>query len=189
MTNLKSKPESAWVKPVADYGPIIIFFAAYKMWDLYTATAALILATGIALALSLAVNGRVPLMPIITAAVVGFFGGLTLIFNDATFIKMKPTIVQVLFAAILLGGLVFRKPLLKKVMGTAWPMEDTGWRILSRNFGLFFLVMAALNELVWRTQTEDFWVNFKVFGIIGITLLFSLSQIPIFNRYKIPDQQ
>ncbi len=123
MTNLKSKPESAWVKPVADYGPIIIFFAAYKMWDLYTATAALILATGIALALSLAVNGRVPLMPIITAAVVGFFGGLTLIFNDATFIKMKPTIVQVLFAAILLGGLVFRKPLLKQVMGTAWPID------------------------------------------------------------------
>ena len=110
----------AWVKPVSDYGPIVIFFVAYKGWDLYTATAAIIVATGLVLVMSLAINGRVPLMPVITALVVGTFGGLTLIFNDATFIKMKPTIVQALFAAILFGGLLFGKPLLKKVMGSAW---------------------------------------------------------------------
>ncbi|MEC7488596.1 MAG: septation protein A [Pseudomonadota bacterium] len=189
MKNVNQKNEMAWVKPVSDYGPIVIFFVAYKGWDLYTATAAIIVATGLVLIMSLAINGRVPLMPVITALVVGTFGGLTLIFNDATFIKMKPTIVQALFAAILFGGLLFGKPLLKKVMGSAWQMKEAGWRILTRNFGIFFLVMAGINEVVWRTQTEDFWVNFKVFGIIGLTLLFSVAQIPILTRHKIEESE
>lgn len=182
-------PEKAWVKPVSDYGPIVVFFAAYYLGDLYVATAALMVTTAVALALSLIVNRRIPMMPLITAGVVGVFGGLTLLLNDETFIKLKPTIVQVMIAAILLGGLPFGKALLKPVMGAAWSMDDTGWRKLTRNFGLFFLAMALANEIVWRTQTTEFWVNFKVFGIMGLTFAFSLTQIPILNRYQIPEEK
>lgn len=181
-------PEKAGVKPFSDYGPIVVFFAAYYVADLYTATAALMATTAVALVLSYAVNGRIPLMPLITAGVVGVFGGLTLALNDETFIKLKPTIVQALIAAILLGGLLFGKALLKPVMGAAWPMDDAGWRKLTRNFGLFFLAMAAANEAVWRTQTTEVWVNFKVFGIMALTFVFMLTQIPILNRHQIPEE-
>ena len=139
-TSDQTKPESGWVKPATDYGPLVVFLVAYYRADLFIATAALMAATAIALVASLIINRRVPIMPVITAVVVGIFGGLTLIFNDDTFIKIKPTIVQTIFAAILLGGLLFGKPLLKPVMGSAWPMTDRGWRILTRNFGFFFLV-------------------------------------------------
>jgi intracellular septation protein len=181
-------PEKTWVKPFSDYGPIAVFFAAYMGWDLLVATAALMAATAVALVISLAVNKRVPLMPLITAGVVGVFGGLTLALNDDTFIKLKPTIVQTLIGGVLLGGLLFDKALLKPVMGSAWPMDDPGWRKLTRNFGLFFLVMAVANEIVWRTQTTDFWVTFKVFGIMGLTFAFSMTQIPILNRHSIEEE-
>ena len=177
----------AWVKPLSDYGPIVVFFGAYLGWDLLVATAALMATTAVALALSLIVNRRVPLMPLITAGVVGVFGGLTLALNDDTFIKLKPTIVQTLIAGVLLGGLLFDKTLLKPVMGTAWPMDDAGWRKLTRNFGFFFLAMAVANEIVWRTQTTDFWVTFKVFGIIALTFAFSMTQIPILNRHRVEE--
>lgn len=186
--NAGKPAEQAWVKPFSDYGPIVVFFAAYMVWDLLIATAALMGATAIALAISLAVNKRVPLMPLITAGVVGVFGGLTLALNDETFIKLKPTIVQTLIGVVLLGGLLFNKALLKPVMGSAWPMDDAGWRKLTRNFGLFFLAMAVANEIVWRTQTTDFWVTFKVFGIMGLTFAFSMTQIPILNRHRIEEE-
>ena len=177
----------AWVKPLSDYGPIVVFFGAYLGWNLLVATAALMATTAVALALSLIVNRRVPLMPLITAGVVGVFGGLTLALNDDTFIKLKPTIVQTLIAGVLLGGLLFDKTLLKPVMGTAWPMDDAGWRKLTRNFGFFFLAMAIANEIVWRTQTTDFWVTFKVFGIMALTFAFSMTQIPILNRHRVEE--
>lgn len=183
------KTESGWVKPATEYGPLAIFLAAYYLADLFVATAALMAATAVALTVSLIVNRRVPIMPVITAIIVGIFGALTLIFNDDTFIKIKPTIVQTLLAAILLGGLLFGKALLKPVMGSAWPMTDPGWRILTRNFGLFFIAMAVVNEIVWRTQTEEFWVNFKVFGSIALTLAFSVTQVPVLNRYKMDEPE
>jgi intracellular septation protein len=186
MTAESNRSEKAWVKPFSDYGPIAAFFAAYMIWDLLIATAALMGATAIALAVSLAVNKRVPLMPLITAAVVGVFGGLTLWLHDDTFIKLKPTIVQTLIGLVLLGGLLFGKSLLKPVMGSAWPMDDAGWRKLTRNFGLFFLAMAVANEIVWRTQTTDFWVTFKVFGLMALTFAFSL--IPILNGHRIEEE-
>ena len=127
-------------------------------------------------------------MPLITAAVVGIFGGLTLWLNDDTFIKLKPTIVQTLIGGVLLVGLLFGKSLLKPVMGSAWPMDDSGWRKLTRNFGLFFLAMAVANEIVWRTQTTDFWVTFKVFGIMALTFAFSMTQIPILNGHRIEEE-
>ena len=177
----------AWLKPAVDYGPIAVFFGVYLKWGLMTATGALIAATAVALAISLILARRVPLMPLITAIVVGIFGGLTLWLHDDTFIKMKPTIVQAVLAAILLGGLAFGKSLLKPVMGAAWNMDELGWRKLTLRFALFFLAMAVLNEIVWRTQSTDFWVNFKVFGLLGLTMLFSVAQMPLLQRHRLPD--
>ena len=179
------RPEPPWLKPAADYGPIAVFFLAYVLSDLLWATGALMAATAVALGMSLAVAQRVPLMPLITAGVVAVFGGLTLALQDETFIKMKPTIVQVLFAAILLGGLALGRPLLKPLMGAAWTMDEAGWRKLTFRFGLFFLAMAGLNEAVWRTQSTDVWVSFKVFGILGLTLVFALAQTPLMRRHHV----
>ncbi len=174
-----------WIKPVTDFGPLVAFFAAYMVYDLLAATAALMAATVAALVLAYVTERRIPLMPLITAGVVGVFGGLTLWLNDETFIKLKPTIVQTVIAAILLGGLAFGRPLLKPLMGTAWPMDDAGWSRLTLRFALFFLAMAALNEVVWRTQTTDFWVTFKVFGLTGLTFLFGMTQMPLLNRHRL----
>ena len=184
MTTTTSERNRA-VKPVTEYGPLVVFFGAYVLFDLITATAALMIATAAALALSYAVSRRVPLMPLITAGVVGVFGGLTLWLNDETFIKLKPTIVQGMIAAVLLGGLAFRRTFLKPVLGAAWQMNDEGWRRLTFRFGIFFVAMALLNEAVWRTQSTDFWVSFKVFGIMGLTFLFILTQLPLLNRHHI----
>ena len=187
-TNSQTRAAPAWLKPVTDYGPLAVFFGVYLKFGLMPATGALIAATMVALAISLIMVRRVPLVPLITAVVVGIFGGLTLWFDDDTFIKMKPTIVQAIFAAILLGGLIFGKPLLKPVMGGAWTMDEAGWRKLSLRFALFFLAMAALNEFVWRTQSTDFWVNFKVFGLLGLTMIFSLAQMPLLQKHRLPDR-
>jgi intracellular septation protein len=181
--------EPKWLSPTVDYGPLAVFFVAYFLGDLLTATAALMAATAVALVLSLAIRRKVPLLPVITAAVVGVFGGLTLWLEDETFIKMKPTIIQAVFAAVLLGGLVFRRPLLKPLLGAALPpMNDAGWRRLTFRYGAFFLGMAALNEAVWRTQSTDFWVTFKVFGIVVLTLLFGVAQVPLISRHKLPEE-
>ena len=180
---MTARAAPSWLKPVTEYGPLVVFFAAYVGTNLLWATAALMAATVVALTLSFAVARRVPLMPLVTAAVVGVFGGLTLWLQDETFIKMKPTVVQGLFAAILLGGLAAGRPLLKPLMGAAWPMDDEGWRRLTLRFGLFFAVMAGLNEAVWRTQSTDVWVAFKVFGILGLTFLFAVLQAPLMRRH------
>ncbi len=183
---MPAKPP-AWIKPTTDYGPLIVFFVAYVRYDLMGATAALMAATAVALALSLVVARRVPMMPVITAVIVGIFGGLTLWLNDETFIKLKPTIIQGLISVVLLGGLVFGKPLLRPVMGTAWPMDDVGWRRLTVRFGCFFAAMAVVNEIVWRTQSTDTWVAFKVFGLMGLTFIFGMFQIPLLNRHRIDE--
>ena len=181
--------EPKWLSPTVDYGPLIVFFVAYFLGGLLTATAALMAATAAALVLSLAVRRKVPLLPVITAAIVGVFGGLTLWLEDETFIKMKPTIIQALFAVVLLGGLAFNRPLLKPLLGAALPpMDDAGWRRLTFRYALFFVAMAILNEVIWRTQSTDFWVTFKVFGIVGLTLLFGLAQMPLISRHRLPEQ-
>jgi intracellular septation protein len=176
-----------WLKPTVDYGPLMVFLAGYFATDLFTATAALIAVTVLALVLALWIERRVAWMPLVTATVVGIFGGLTLWSGDEIFIKMKPTIAQLLFAAVLLGSLAIGRPVLKPLLGAAWPMDDLGVRRLSQRFAVFFLVMAALNEAVWRTQTTDVWVLFKVFGLLGLTLLFSVSQVPLMTRHRLPE--
>ncbi len=176
-----------WLKPTVDYGPLLVFLAFYLATDLLVATAALIAVTLLALVLALWIERRVPWMPVVTAAVVGVFGGLTLWSGDETFIKIKPTVAQLLFAAVLLGSLALGRPVLKPLLGAAWPMDDLGWRRLSLRFAIFFLVMAALNEAVWRTQSTDVWVLFKVFGLFGLTMLFSLAQVPLMARHRLPE--
>ncbi len=182
MSEIKSSP--GWLRSVVEFGPIAAFFVAYYLADLFIATAAIMVATALALTLSYAVERRLPMMPLITAGIVGVFGGLTLWLNDETFIKMKPTIIQAIFGSVLIGGLAANRLFLKSLMGSAWHMTDKGWRILTLRFSLFFFLSAALNEAIWRTQSTDFWVNFKVFGLMGLTFVFIMTQLPLLKRFS-----
>ena len=182
MPELKSP--SGWLRPSVEYGPIAIFFVAFNLADLFVATAAIMVATTLALALSYAVERRIPMMPLITAALVGIFGGLTLWLNDETFIKMKPTIIQAIFGSVLFVGLLANRLFLKSLMGSVWHMTDKGWKILTMRFSVFFYLSAILNEAIWRTQSTDFWVNFKVFGLTGLTIAFVVSQLPLLKRFS-----
>jgi intracellular septation protein len=181
--SVTSRQAPRWLQPAVDYGPLAIFFVTYYVAGLMAATAAIIGASLVALALAWTMQRRVPLIPLITAGVVAVFGGLTLWLQDETFIKMKPTIVQALFAAILLGGLAIGRPLLKPLLGKMMPpMSEAAWRRFTLRYALFFIAMALLNEAVWRTQSTDFWVSFKVFGLSGLTLVFILTQMPFIAR-------
>jgi intracellular septation protein len=183
LVSVTSRPAPRWLQPAVDYGPLAIFFASYLAGGLMAATAAIIAASLVALGLAWSLQRRVPLIPLITAGVVAVFGGLTLWLQDETFIKMKPTIVQLLFALILLGGLALGRPLLKPLLGKMMPpLSDSAWRRFTLRYALFFIAMAALNEVVWRTQSTDFWVTFKVFGLSGLTILFILTQMPFIAR-------
>ena len=145
----------------------------------------LIIATLLATGILYFLEKKIPKIPIIGAALVAVFGGLTLYFDDKIFFYMKPTIVNILFAGILfIGNFFLRKNLLKSLLETSIKLEDRGWEILNQRWTLFFIFLAILNEYVWRTQSEDFWVKFKVFGIIPITLIFTMFQINLINKYK-----
>jgi intracellular septation protein len=178
-----SSPAPRWLKPVTEYGPLAVFFVVYAVKGLLPATAALLVATAIGLVLSLVILRRLPWLPLITAALVGIFGGLTLWLQDETFIKMKPTIVNLLFALLLLGGLAINRLPLQAVLGKSLTISEIGWRRLTLRWGLFFIAMAGLNELVWRSQSTDVWVAFKVFGLIGLTVIFALAQTPLVRRH------
>jgi intracellular septation protein len=177
-----AKQSPSWLKPLADYGPLAAFLAGYSTGDLMTATIWLMIATGLATVALFIVERRVPWMPLMTAAIVGVFGGLTLWLNDETFIKLKPTIIQSIFSVTLLGGLLFGKSLLKPVFGGAWKLSPEAWRTLTLRYGLFFASMAVLNEIVWRTQSTDVWVTFKLGGLIGLSIIFTLTQMPLILR-------
>lgn len=176
-----------WLKPATDYGPLAVFLIAYALQGLMAATAALLAATLVALALALFYERRVPAMPLLTAGVVLVFGGLTLWLQDETFIKMKPTIVNGLFAAVLLGGLAFGKSLLGHVFDAAFRLDEAGWRKLTLRWGLFFIFLAAANEVIWRSFSTDFWVAFKVWGIMPITVAFTFAQMPLILRHSLED--
>jgi intracellular septation protein len=185
-----TKPETpksgGWIKHAVEYGPIVLFFISYKIWGLMPATAVLVAASVAAVAIGFIRARRLPWAPIITTAIVVLFGGLTLVFHDDRFIKMKPTAVYSLFAITLWAGLLLKKPLMERLMGAGIKMDHAGWRKLEARFALFCVGMAALNEIVWRTQTENFWVNFK-FGSIFFTFLFMVTQLPMIKRHLLPD--
>ena len=176
-----------------EYGPLAVFLAAYFVGNRYLddtgalllGTAAIMAATVVALSVAWFVQRRVPKVPLISGVLLMAFGGLTLWLQDPVFFKMKPTMVYMLFSAVLLGGLAMRRPLLKPLLGSAWQLDDAGWRKLTLRFGLFFMAMAGLNELVWRTQTTDFWVSYKVFGTMGLILVFTMTQVGLIHRHQI----
>jgi intracellular septation protein len=182
-----SERAPTWLKPFVDYSPLVAFFAVYLAAGLMPATAALMAVTVLAVVLSLAFERRLPIMPLITAGVVMVFGGLTLWLHDERFIKMKPTIVQALFSVVLFGGLLFGKPLLKPLLQSAWRLTDRGWYLITLRFAMFFAIMAVLNEIVWRSFSTDVWVNFKIFGILALTFIFTAFQVPTITRHQIPD--
>jgi intracellular septation protein len=175
----------SWIKTAVEIGPLIVFFGAYKFGGLMASTAAVMIATVIAAAISHFVLRKIPPMLWVTLVVVLVFGGLTLITGQGMFFYMKPTIVMALFAAVLLGGLAMGKPLLKPLMSSALELDEAGWRKLTLRFGLFFASVAILNEIIWRTQPEEIWIDFKAFGILGLNVLFILTQIPLIMRHQV----
>jgi intracellular septation protein len=171
------------LKLALDLGPLVLFFFANSRYGIFAATAVFMVAILIALAISYALTRHLPVMPMVSAVVVVVFGGLTLILQDELFIKLKPTIIYLLFAGTLLGGLALRKPLLGMVFDSVFHLTEEGWRKLTLRWALFFLLLAVLNEIVWRTQSTDFWVSFKVFGVLPLTLVFALLQYPLLQKY------
>ena len=145
------------------------------------------IATVIAVLFSYILEKKIPIMPTVGAGIVLIFGGLTIYFDNEVFIKMKPTIINLVFAVILYGGMLIKKPLLKILLGAALKLEEEGWRILTYRWIGFFIALAILNEIVWRTQSTDIWVNFKVFGILPITFIFTMTQFPLIKKYQIED--
>jgi len=184
-------PDSAGKKHVnpllrlaLEVGPLVVFFIANSRYDLFVATGLFMAATVVALTASYLLEKRIPVLPLVSGIFVIAFGALTLILNDELFIKLKPTIVNCLFAAILLGGLALGRPLLRPLLGQMLPMTDEGWKKLTLRWGLFFIVLAIINEVVWRNFSTDFWVSFKLFGIMPLTLVFSFAQMPLIRRYS-----
>src|SRR5215472_16039245 len=207
---MTEKPKlSPGLRLALDLGPLILFFIANMRPGLFapllapflppdllngphagifTATAVFIPAVLIALAIGYAKTRHLPVMPVVTAIVVVVFGGATLILQNEQFIKLKPTIVYVLFGSVLLGGLAFGKSLLGMVFDSVFNLTEEGWRKLTLRWALFFLALAVLNEVIWRTQSTDFWVNFKLFGFVPLTFLFAALQYPLLTRYAAPEK-
>lgn len=185
-TDDTKRPAAGWVGPVVEYGPLALFLGAYWLWGLIAATKVLVGATAIALALSWLKTRTIPKMPLVTAVIVLIFGGLTIWLDDDIFIKLKPTIVQALFAVLLLGGSWLGKQPLRYVLGHALKLTDIGWTLLTRRLGWFFVAAAIANEIVWRTQSTDVWVLFKFPGLVVVTFLFFLAQAPLLQRHAPP---
>jgi intracellular septation protein len=172
------------IKLAIDLGPLLVFFLAYAKAGIYWATGVLMIATVVALLASWKLLGRLSAVPVATAVLVVLFGGLTFWLDDPRFIKVKPTIINLLFAGILLAGLWMRRPLLKMLLGETLHLTEEGWQKLSARWAGFFLVVALLNEIVWRNFSEAAWVNFKVFAILPMTIVFAMAQVGLIKRYE-----
>ena len=178
------RPIDPILKLVLEMGPLACFFVASYRFNLHVATGVLMVGVVAALAASYWLTRRLPIMPVVTAIAVIVFGALTFYFDNPVFIKMKPTAVNCIFGAALLGGLAFGKPLLPIVLDSALHLDEAGWRKLTLRWGVFFFFLAGLNEVVWRTQSDVFWAGFKVFGTMPLTILFALSQVPLILRHE-----
>jgi len=202
---MNDKPQlNPMLKLALDLGPLLLFFfanakpALFEPWiaplipdavatgeraGIFVATAVFMAAIVAALIVSYALTRRLPMMPLVSAVIVVVFGGATLIFQNETFIKLKPTIIYLLFTITLFGGLIFKKPLLAMVFDQVFHLTDEGWHKLTIRWALFFLALAVLNEIVWRTQSTDTWVAFKVFGVMPLTFVFAMLQMPLLKKY------
>ena len=174
-----------FLKFLVEFGPLIVFFLGNAKYGIFFATGAFMVATIVSLVISRLLFKHIATMPLITGVFVMIFGGLTIWLQNETFIKLKPTIVNLMFASILFGGLYFGRLFLKLVMGEVFEMKDEGWHKLTIRWGVFFVMLAVLNEFVWRNFSTDMWVNFKVFGIMPLTLIFGISQIGLLQKYHI----
>jgi intracellular septation protein len=204
MTTQEKKPINPFLKLVLDLGPLVLFFVANsrpalfrplvapllpesvasdQQIGIFVATAVFMVAIVVALVVSYALTRHLPVMPVVTAIIVLVFGSLTLFLHDETFIKLKPTLIYVGFGAVLAGGLVFDKRFLAIVFDSVFHLTEEGWRKLTLRWALFFFALAVLNEIVWRTQSTDFWVSFKLFGFVPLTFLFAALQYPLLTRY------
>ncbi len=178
------------IKFVTDFGPLLVFFYYYysNNKDLKIAIPPLIIATLIALIIVWILEKKIPMIPLIGGILISLFGGLSIYFNNAVFLYLKPTIINILFGlALLLGKYFTNEPILKKILGKSINLADEGWKILNHRWMYFFFSLALLNELIWRTQSEEFWVNFKVWGILPITFIFTAFQIKLITKYKIDE--
>ncbi len=205
MSEVADKPKlNPVLKLALELGPLVIFFfvnakgeALIERFQLenlfpqpiFLATAVFMVAMLVSIAASWILSRHLAIMPLITGVVVLVMGGLTLWLQDDTFIKVKPTIVNVFFGAVLLIGLAFGRSLLAYVFDAAFALDEQGWRKLTMRWGLFFFFLAALNELVWRTQSTDFWVAFKVWGTMPLTMIFALAQLPLMQKHMLPDPE
>ena len=178
------------IKIIADFGPLLIFFIIYfnNENDLKVAIPPFIIATLISLIVIYFLEKKISMVPLTGGILITLFGGLTLYFDNKIFFYMKPTIINILFAGVLFFGKFFtEKPLLKIFFQNAFNLENEGWKKLNQRWILFFLFVAILNEIVWRTQSEAFWVNFKVWGLLPISFIFAASQFPLINKYKLKE--
>ena len=178
------------LKFITDFGPLLVFFFFYYNSDknLKIAIPPFIVATLISLALVWILEKKIPMVPLISGILITFFGGLTIYFDNPVFIYIKPTIINILFGLALLFGKYFtNEPILKKILGKSIILADEGWNILTKRWIIFFFSLALLNEIVWRTQSEEFWVNFKVWGLLPITFVFTAFQVSLITKYKLDE--
>ena len=186
MQAMNEKPKlNPLVKLALDVGPLVLFFAVNARLGIFAGTAGFMVAVVAALLVSYAMTRRWPIMPVVSAIIVLVFGSLTLVLHDDTFIKVKPTVIYALFGAVLLGGYVFDRPLLAIVFDQMFHITEEGWRKLTLRWAGFFLAMAVVNEVVWRTQTTDFWIAFKLFGFVPLTFAFAALQYRLLMRYAV----
>jgi intracellular septation protein len=177
------------LKLVLDIGPLVLFFAANARFGIYAATGAFMVAVLTALAVSYAMTRHIAVMPVVTAVIVLVFGGMTLVLHNDMFIKLKPTIIYVLFGGTLLAGLALGKPFLSILFDQLFHLTDEGWRKLTWRWALFFFALAILNEAVWRNASTDFWVAFKLFGVVPLTFIFGALQYPLITKYHAGEKE
>ncbi len=172
-----------FLKLALDIGPLVLFFAANARFGIFAATGAFMVAVLVALAVAYVKTRRIEIMPLVTAVIVIIFGGLTLFLHNDTFIKLKPTIIYLLFGGTLMGGLLFGKTFLGILFNSVFDLTEEGWRKLTWRWAFFFFALAILNEIVWRNFSTDTWVSFKLFGVVPLTFLFGAAQYPLLQRY------
>ncbi len=176
------------IKFLTDFGPLLIFFIFYYKSgnNMSVAIPPLIISTLIAVLIVYYLDKKIPYIPLIGAILISLFGGLSLYFNNPIFIYLKPTIINILFAIVLLvSNKFFNKNFIEILLSKSFKLTDEGWNKLNVRWAYFFIFLAGLNEIIWRTQSESIWVNFKVWGILPLTILFTASQVPLINKYKV----
>ena len=182
---VRRRAQNPMLKLVLEMGPLVLFFFTNWKFGIFPATGVLMAGVIVALIASWVLTRHLPIMPVVTAVAVVFFGALTFFFHDDLFIKLKPTIVNTIFGTVLLGGLAMGKPLLPVVLDSVLQLTEEGWRKLTFRWGLFFFLLAIVNEVVWRTQTTDFWVSFKALGTMPLTIVFALAQVPLIMKHEL----